>query len=42
MKADGFWFYDFYNHRPDLGSPPSADQYVYYDNFRVSEDPITH
>lgn len=42
MKIDGFWFYDFYNNRPDLISPPSVDQYVYYDNMRVSTSPITH
>ena len=42
MKVDGFWFYDAYNNRPDLISPPSQDQYVYYDKFRVSTSPITH
>jgi hypothetical protein len=42
MKADGFWFRDFYNDRPDLTNPPSNDQYVYYDNFKVSTSPITH
>lgn len=42
MKADGFWFYDYYNNRRDLIDPPSKDQYVYYDNFRASQSPITH
>ncbi len=42
MKADGFWFRDFYNDRPDLANPPSSDQHVYYDNFRVSTSPLTH
>lgn len=42
MKADGFWFYDYYNFRPDLTSAPSSDQYSYFDNFKVSTSPITH
>jgi hypothetical protein len=41
MKADGFWFIDYYNNRPDMAAPPSRAQYVYYDNFRVSTTPIT-
>ena len=42
MKVDGFWFRDYYNARSDLTSPPSNDQYVYYDNFKVSTSPLTH
>ena len=42
MKADGFWFYSYYNNRPDITAPPSSDQYEYYDKFRVSTSPITH
>jgi hypothetical protein len=42
MKADGFWFYDYYNNRPELSSPPPEDQFTYYDNIKVSTSPITH
>ena len=40
---DGVWMYSFYG--GDLSDPrnkPPRDQYQYYDNFIVSDSPITH
>ncbi|MBL1293148.1 MAG: hypothetical protein COB61_004665, partial [Thiotrichales bacterium] len=40
---DGMWMYSYYGGNPsDPRNRPPADQYHYYDNFIVSDSPITH
>ncbi|MBN4078722.1 hypothetical protein JYT96_01820, partial [Gammaproteobacteria bacterium AH-315-C21] len=40
---DGMWMYSFYGgNQSDPRNQPPSDQFQYYDNFIVSDSPITH